>query len=97
MNQSEFVTKLALKAGITKQDAENTLKTAGNIIMESLRKKEKVFFPGFGTFSIKTRGARTGHNPRTGETIMIPERNVPCFSPGSKLKTSVTEQKKGGK
>ena len=44
---------------------------------------------GFGTFDVKTRAARTGLNPRTKETIQIPEAKVPSFKAGSALKDAV--------
>ena len=50
---------------------------------------DKVSLIGFGTFSVKTRAARTGLNPRTKETIEIPESKVPAFKAGSALKDAV--------
>ena len=52
-------------------------------------KGEKVQVVGFGTFEVKTRAARTGKNPRTGEVINIPEAKVPSFKAGSALKDAV--------
>ena len=58
-------------------------------IKMSLSKNKPVSFIGFGTFSVKKRGARKGRNPQTGELIKIPARKVVRFSVGKKLKDAV--------
>ena len=58
-------------------------------VTEALKDGEKVALVGFGTFEVKTRAARTGKNPRTGEVINIPEAKVPSFKAGSALKDAV--------
>ncbi|GMA66223.1 hypothetical protein GCM10025859_66980 [Alicyclobacillus fastidiosus] len=50
---------------------------------------EKVQIPGFGTFEVRDRAARTGRNPQTGETIEIPASKVPAFKAGTGLKEKV--------
>jgi DNA-binding protein HU-beta len=54
-----------------------------------LKKKQDARFVGFGTFSVSKRKARTGRNPRTGESIKIPARNVVKFSAGKEFKEMV--------
>lgn len=44
---------------------------------------------GFGTFEVRTRQARTGRNPRTGQTLTIPAAKVPAFKPGKQLREMV--------
>ena len=75
MNKTELVAAVAQKAELSKKDA--------------LAEGDKVSLIGFGTFSVKTRAARTGLNPRTKETIEIPESKVPAFKAGSALKDAV--------
>ena len=58
-------------------------------VKDALAEGDKVSLIGFGTFSVKTRAARTGLNPRTKETIEIPESKVPAFKAGSALKDAV--------
>lgn len=51
-----------------------------------------VQFKGFGQFSVATRSARKGRNPQTGEDIMIPEKKVPHFKAGSRMKDYVVSE-----
>ena len=81
MNKTELVAAVAAKAELSKKDAE----AAVNAVFDSV----KDALAGFGTFSVKTRAARTGLNPRTKETIEIPESKVPAFKAGSALKDAV--------
>jgi DNA-binding protein HU-beta len=48
-----------------------------------------VSLPGFGTFEVRERAARTGRNPKTGEKLKIAAAKVPAFKPGSTLKAAV--------
>jgi DNA-binding protein HU-beta len=50
---------------------------------------DKVQLVGFGSFEVKDRAARTGHNPRTKEVIEIPASRLPVFKPGKALKSAV--------
>ncbi|MBQ6530193.1 MAG: HU family DNA-binding protein, partial [Clostridia bacterium] len=58
-------------------------------IGEALKKGDKVQLVGFGTFEVRKREARTGKNPRTGDTIKIKASKVPAFKAGKALKDSV--------
>ena len=73
----------------TKVQATEALNCVINCIGNSLKDGDKVSLVGFGTFSMTTRDARQGRNPRTGETITIPEKNVVKFKPGKELMTSL--------
>ena len=89
MNKSELATKMAEKAGLKKADAEKALKAFIDTVTEELVNGGDVRLVGFGTFDVKTRAARTGKNPRTGEKIEIAEAKVPSFKAGSALKDAV--------
>ena len=102
MNKTEVVAAIAKEAGISKKDAENalkafidvvgkTLKKGGKVqlVQEALVKKDKVQLIGFGTFEVTKRGARTGRNPQTGETIKIKAAKTPKFKAGKALKDLV--------
>ena len=54
----------------------------------------KVILPGFGTFETRQRSARSGRNPRTGETIKIKATKAPAFKPGKGMKEAVAKKKK---
>ena len=89
MNKTELVTAVAAKAELSKKDAEAAVNAVFDSVKDALAEGDKVSLIGFGTFSVKTRAARTGLNPRTKETIEIPESKVPAFKAGSALKDAV--------
>jgi DNA-binding protein HU-beta len=89
MNKSELVARIADLSELSKKDAEAALNSTVLAIQEALVKGEKVVLTGFGTFEVKKRKARSGHDPRTGETIQIPSLNAPTFKAGKVLKEKV--------
>ena len=89
MNKTGLVAAVATKAELSKKDADAAVKAVIDAVTEALKDGEKVALVGFGTFEVKTRAARTGKNPRTGEVINIPEAKVPSFKAGSALKDAV--------
>jgi DNA-binding protein HU-beta len=88
MNKSELIAAMAQSLN-SKRDAESALDSLLNAISATLGKGGKVTLPGLGTFKVSKRRARTGRNPRTGETIKIKAHNVPQFAPGKKLKDAI--------
>ena len=89
MNKTDLVAAVAAKAEISKKDADAAVKAVIDSITDALADGEKVALVGFGTFEVKTRAARTGKNPRTGEEIKIAASKVPSFKAGSALKGAV--------
>jgi DNA-binding protein HU-beta len=89
MTKVELVEKMAKEAGISKADAGKVLSAFINEVTKTVKKGNKVTLVGFGTFSLAKRKARTGRNPRTGETIKIPASKIPKFSAGAGLKKAV--------
>jgi DNA-binding protein HU-beta len=89
LNKAELVSAVAEKADMSKKDAEKAVKAVFEVIEESLAQNEKVQLVGFGTFEVKDRAERTGRNPQTKETILIPAAKVPGFKAGKALKDAV--------
>ena len=89
MNKAELAAEVAKKTDLSKTKAWETVSACFESIKGSLKKGQKVSLIGFGSFSVKHRKARTGRNPRTGETIQIKARKVPAFSAGAELKNSL--------
>ena len=58
-------------------------------ITTALKEGDKVQLVGFGSFEVKSRAARTGRNPRTGEPMTYPACKVPVFKPGKALKDAI--------
>ncbi len=89
MNKTELINAVAAKAEISKKDAEKALAAVLGSIEDALKAGDKVQLIGFGTFEVKERAARTGHNPKTGASIEIAAAKVPSFKAGAALKTAV--------
>jgi DNA-binding protein HU-beta len=93
MNKSDLVDALADATGMTKADAGRAVDALfspdGGIIANTLKKDGRVQITGFGTFEAKHRKARTGRNPRTGQTIKIAATKTPAFRAGKGLKDGI--------
>jgi DNA-binding protein HU-beta len=89
MTKSEFVGKLAEKAGLTKADAEKAVNAFLETVTETLKSGDKVIFSGFGSFEVTERAAREGRNPQTGEAMQIKATKAPKFKAGKGLKDAV--------
>ena len=84
MNKADLVAAMAEKAGVSKKDAEASLKAFTDVVAEELKKGEKIQLVGFGTFEVSERAARTGRNPQT-----IAASKAPKFKAGKALKDSL--------
>ena len=89
MNKQELVAAMAEKAGLTKADSEKALNSFTAAVADALGKGDSVQLVGFGTFSISTRAARTGKNPRTGAKLQIAAKKVAKFKAGKALSDKV--------
>ena len=91
MNKTELVAAMADKAGISKKDAEASLKAFTEVVAEELKKGEKIQLVGFGTFEVSERAEREGRNPQTGETMKIAASKAPKFKAGKALKDEINK------
>jgi DNA-binding protein HU-beta len=89
VNKQELIENIATSADITKAAAGRALDSVIDSISDSLKKGDSVVLVGFGTFSVRSRAARTGRNPQTGEEIQIAAAQVPAFKAGKALKDAV--------
>jgi len=89
LTKQDLIDVVSEKAGLTKKDTAAVVDTILDTVVDSLKRGEKVSLVGFGTFEAKTRKAREGRNPATGETIQIPARVVPSFKAGRALKDAL--------
>ncbi len=89
MNKNELVEVVSERTGLAKSDSARAVEAVLGAITETLRKGEQVALSGFGTFVAKTRAARTGRNPRTGEPVAIPASRAPAFKAGKGLKDAL--------
>lgn len=91
MNKSELVASVAEVAELTKKDAEKAVNAVFASVQKALVEDDKVQIIGFGTFEVRTRAARKGRNPQTGETIEIPASKNPVFKAGKALKEAANQ------
>ena len=89
MTKSELVSEIAKGADLNNKQAEAALNAFTASVTKALSSGDKVQLVGFGTFDVKERAARTGRNPRTGESIDIAACKVPSFKAGNVLKEAV--------
>ena len=91
MNKTELIAAVAEKAGISKKDADAAVNTTLDTIVEMVASGDKVQLVGFGTFEPRERSAKTGKNPRTGESIEITASKIPAFKAGKAFKDIVNQ------
>ncbi|UCD56762.1 MAG: HU family DNA-binding protein [Candidatus Hydrogenedentota bacterium] len=89
MTKQELIDIVSEKSGLTKKETGAVLDVILDTVTETLKRGEKVSLVGFGTFEAKTRKAREGRNPATGEVIHIEARTVPSFKAGRALKDAL--------
>lgn len=89
MNKAELIDAVADSASLTKTDVAAAVDAIFDAISNALANGDTVSLVGFGTFSVSDRAARSGRNPRTGETISIAATRVPKFKAGKGLKDAV--------
>jgi DNA-binding protein HU-beta len=88
MKKTDLVNEVA-KVTQTKKEAAEAIDIFLNTIKKTLKKRDKIFISGFGTFSIVKRKARKGRNPKTGESIKIATKFTPKFKPARAFKEAV--------
>lgn len=86
MTKIEFVDAVAKETEWTKKDSEEAINAVVKVITNALVAGEKLSIVGFGTFEVVERAAREGHNPQTGESLMIKACKTPKFKPGKAFK-----------
>jgi integration host factor subunit beta len=87
MIRSELVQKLAEQnPGLSNRDIENIVTVFFDELAAQLAANGRIELRGFGAFSTRGRGARSGRNPRTGEMVLIDAKRVPHFRPGKEIR-----------
>lgn len=89
MNKADLIDRVHEVVGGTKADAERAVECVVDTVTNALKQGQDVSIAGLGIFEAKMRAARTGRNPRTGETISVPAMRVPKFRASKTLKDAV--------
>ena len=84
--KSDVVSSIVEQTDLSKKDANAAVDAFAETICDALSNGDSVGLIGFGTFEAKNRPARTGRNPQTGAPLDIPEKTVPVFKSGKKLR-----------
>ena len=74
------------------RDIERIVATIFNEIAKSLAEGKRVELRGFGAFSVQTRKARQGRNPKTGDAVMIESKSIPRFKAGKELRLKLNQK-----
>jgi DNA-binding protein HU-beta len=86
MTKADLIESVAAKLDLPKGQAERAVNLVFDDIVKALRNGDKINISGFGTFAVSERKARTGRNPKTGESIDIPASKSAKFKAGKSLK-----------
>ena len=92
MNIKQLAGKVADKLKLKRTMVESVIETTLGLVTETLSRGEKVRLVGFGNFLVRSRAARVGRNPQTGEKINIPVSKAPAFVPGINLKKAIKQK-----
>ena len=89
MNKTELIDAVAEAADLTKAESSRAVDAVVAAVTKALKDGDAVTLIGFGTFQVRDRAARTGRNPKTGDTIKIAASKNPSFKAGKALKDAV--------
>ena len=92
MHKEEFSKHIAYQHNITQKAAHDVIDTFTSSVIDAMGQGKEISLVGFGNFSIGKVAARTGRNPRTGESLNIAAYNQPKFKVGQKLKDAVNQK-----
>src|SRR5213079_1555732 len=103
MTKADLIDEVSKLSNLTKKETENIVNTIFDNITDALAKGDKVELRGFGSFRIRHRNSRKGRNPKTGSSVDVPQKRVPFFKVGKRLRElvnaggwSTSEQSPGG-
>ena len=91
MNKNQLSAHVAAETSVTRATADSLVGAVFSAIADALARDETVAIAGFGKFEIRSRAARTGRNPQTGEPVGIAASRAPSFKPAKALRDAVNE------
>ena len=85
MTKKEIVKDISDKTGLTQLKTKDIVQKTFDAITEALLKNGRIELRNFGVFEVKKRKQRKARNPRTGQEVLVPEKNVVTFKPGKEM------------
>jgi len=89
MTKADLINIVAKKLDITQVQSGIIVEAALKSVVSALQNGQEVEIRGFGSFRVRRRNSRRGRNPKTGSTVSVPEKRVPFFKVGKRLKELV--------
>jgi integration host factor subunit beta len=89
VTKAELVEEVSRVSDLTKKHSEVIVDTVFQSIVTALQRGEKIELRGFGSFRLRQRESRKGRNPKTGDSVSVPEKRVPFFKVGKRLRELV--------
>jgi integration host factor subunit beta len=89
MTKADLIDEVSKVSSLTKKETETIVNTIFDNITDALGKGDKVELRGFGSFRIRHRNSRKGRNPKTGSSVDVPQKRVPFFKVGKRLRELV--------
>lgn len=93
INKSDLIQDVSARCEyIPDADVDEAVREIIDLLSEKLIENNRIEVRGFGTFCLHHRDARQGRNPKTGETVMVPQKSIPHFKPGKALREDVNDK-----
>src|SRR5437667_11069352 len=89
MTKADLIDEVSKISSLTKKETETIVNTIFDNITDALSKGDKVELRGFASFRIRHRNSRKGRNPKTGSSVDVPQKRVPFFKVGERLRELV--------
>lgn len=93
MKKSDVIQAIREATGLGAGVVSSVLSALEDVTLQRVAKGEEMLLPGLGRLEIKDRAARTGRNPRTGETFVVPASRRPAFKPTKALRDAAANSK----
>lgn len=95
MTKSDLIEKLTTKTNLTKKKVEGVVNCVFDTMFSALVRGDRIEIRGFGSWYVKEYKSYTGRNPKTGSSVVVPEKRLPFFKVGKELKKRIDTEKKG--
>lgn len=92
MTKAELVMRISSKTGLEPMIVRAVIEEVMGEIKSEMMKGNNTYLRGFGSFILKTQTPKRARNISTGESVMIPERNIPAFKPAREFKGAITSK-----